>query len=396
MTYWTNHEITSLSQSLDLSTKNAYLEFCNEFGSSKRTYDSIQKKIKKLRDAYSNEPDEPDELNEENLEEHIQEFFNPAPVLIQKESTEKRKHNKEKARLWLEGLIDLAKSNYTSSNNQPTFQGSDTTMCLVLSDLHFGKYTKWYNLEEANKRLAGIPKYLHSKVNKMTVIDEILIILAGDLVEGEDIYPTQNNHIECSAIEQTQICVQSVWEMILEFTQIFPNTSIRIETVPGNHGRVSKTANEKTNWDNVIYMILDMIAKKHNDDRIVMNCNFDAFRIFKVKDKIGMANHHGVKHTGTSNMREKVAGWITGKQFDFMVHGHWHEWHVGNWLGRFVMANGCMCGPDDLAEQMGKEDTARQGYFFITPGEPIWGFSFVEWVHTQENESFNNRRTACN
>ena len=177
----------------------------------------------------------------------------------------------------------------------------------------------------------------------MTTIDEVLIILAGDLVEGEDIYPTQNNHIECSAIEQTQACVQALWKMVLNFTELFPDASIRIETVPGNHGRVSKTANEKTNWDNVVYMILDMIAKKHNDDRIIMNCNFDAFRTFRVKDKIGMANHHGVKHTGTSNMREKVAGWITGKQFDFMVHGHWHEWHVGNWLGRFVMANGCIC-----------------------------------------------------
>ena len=265
-----------------------------------------------------------------------------------------------------------------------------------MSDLHFGKHTKWFNIEEASKRATSIPQYLHSKINKMTTIDEVLIILAGDLVEGEDIYPTQNNHIECSAIEQTQACVQALWKMVLNFTELFPDASIRIETVPGNHGRVSKTANEKTNWDNVVYMILDMIAKKHNDDRIIMNCNFDAFRTFRVKDKIGMANHHGVKHTGTSNMREKVAGWITGKQFDFMVHGHWHEWHVGNWLGRFVMANGCMCGPDDLAEQMGKEDTARQGYFFITPKQPIWGFSFVEWVHSQENESFNSRRTTCN
>ena len=134
-------------------------------------------------------------------------------------------------------------------------------------------------------------------------------------------------------------------------------------------------------------MILSMIAKKHNDDKIIMNCNFETFKTFKVKDKTGMANHHGVKHTGTSNMREKVAGWIAGKQFDFMVHGHWHEWHVGNWLGRFIMGNGCMCGPDDLAEQMGKEDTARQGYFFVTPNEPIWGFGFIEWPHSNTHET---------
>ena len=388
MTYWTSEEIEALSELLELSTKEAYLEFCNTFGSSQRTYDSLQKKIKKLRDAYSTEPDE------EDIGEDIQSFFDPTPVHVQRESIEKRKHNKEQARLWLEGLIDLAKTEYTISPTKITSQGSDTSLCLVLSDLHFGKHTKWFDLKEANKRLTGIPSAIFAKTDQMTTLDEIVIILAGDLVEGEDIYPTQNNHIECSAIEQTQICAESLWEMILKFNKFFPNALVRIETVPGNHGRVSKTANEKTNWDNVIYMILDMIAKKHKDDRIVMNCNFDTFRTFKVKDKIGMANHHGVKHTGTSNMREKVAGWITGKKFDFMVHGHWHEWHVGNWLGRFVMANGCMCGPDDLAEQMGKEDTARQGYFFITPNQPIWGFSFIEWSHTEKDATSNLGRAS--
>ena len=390
MTYWTDSEIEILSKSLHLSTKDAYLEFCNHCGSSHRTYNSVQKKIKKLRDAYSNEPDE---FDEEELNAEVEQFLNPNTIWIQEDLAYKRKENKEAAKLWLEGLVDLAKSEHTSLTHKIPSQGSDTTLCLVLSDLHFGKYTKWFNLIEADKRLLSIPDYLLAKTNELVTIDEILIILAGDLIEGEDIYPTQSNHIECSAIEQTKVCTQSVWKMILKFKELYPDTTIRIETVPGNHGRVSKTANEKTNWDNVIYMILDMIAKKHNDDNIIINCNFDTFKTFIVKDKVGMANHHGVKHTGTSNMREKVAGWITGKQFDFMVHGHWHEWHVGNWLGRFVIANGCMCGPDDLAEQMGKEDTARQGYFFVTPGQPVWGFSFVEWPHSNTNETINNRGT---
>ena len=386
MKYWTNEEIEILSQSLELSTKEAFLEFSSHFGSSQRTYDAVQKKIKKLRDAYSNEPDEDD------FEENIETLLNPGTLLIQTDLAQKKKENKEKAKLWLEGLVDLAQTEYTTLTHRIAPETKGTSLCLVLSDLHFGKHTKWFNMEEAKKRLLSIPDVLLNKTADLTELDEVVVILAGDLVEGEDIYPTQNNHIECSAIEQTQVCSESVWEMILKFRSLFPDVMIRIETVPGNHGRVSKTANEKTNWDNVVYMIVSMIAKKHNDDKIIMNCNFDTFRTFMVKDKVGMANHHGVKHTGTSNMREKVAGWITGKQFDFMVHGHWHEWHVGNWLGRFVMGNGCMCGPDDLAEQMGKEDTARQGYFFVTPEEPIWGFSFVEWPHVN-NETLNSRRT---
>lgn len=386
MKHWTDQEIDILSQCLELSTKEAYLEFCNYFGSSQRTYDSLQKKIKKLRDAYSNEPDV------DEFEGNIETLLNPGSLVMQTDLAQKRKDNKEKARLWLEGLIELAQTDYTTLTHRLPPQTNGTSLCLVLSDLHFGKHTKWFDMAEATKRLLSIPDQLKTKTDKLQDLDEVVVILAGDLVEGEDIYPTQNNHIECSAIEQTQVCAESTWEMILKLRNYFPDALIRVETVPGNHGRVSKTANEKTNWDNVVYMILSMIAKKHNDDKIIMNCNFDTFRTFMVKDKVGMANHHGVKHTGTSNMREKVAGWITGKQFDFMVHGHWHEWHVGNWLGRFVMCNGCMCGPDDLAEQMGKEDTARQGYFFVTPEEPIWGFSFVEWPHTHDETTSNTRR----
>jgi len=386
MKHWTDQEIEILSQCLELSTKEAYLEFCNYFGSSQRTYDSLQKKVKKLRDAFSNEPDE------DNFEENIEELLNPGALSVPLDLAQKRKENKESARLWLEGLIDLAQSEYTTITHKIPPQTSGTSLCLVLSDLHFGKHTKWFDMEEANRRLLTIPDELKEKTDRLNDLDEVVVILAGDLVEGEDIYPTQNNHIECSAIEQVKGCAESTWKMILKLRSYFPDAILRIETVPGNHGRVSKTANEKTNWDNVVYMIISMIAKKHNDDKIIMNCNFDTFRTFLVKDKVGLANHHGVKHTGTSNMREKVAGWITGKQFDFMVHGHWHEWHVGNWLGRFVMGNGCMCGPDDLAEQMGKEDTARQGYFFVTPEKPIWGFSFVDWPHAND-ETLNSRRT---
>ena len=134
-------------------------------------------------------------------------------------------------------------------------------MVIVLSDLHFGKHTKWFNMEEANRRLLTIPDELKDKTDKLNDLDEVVVILAGDLVEGEDIYPTQNNHIECSAIEQVKGCAESTWKMILKLRGYFPDAILRIETVPGNHGRVSKTANEKTNWDNVVYMIISMIAK---------------------------------------------------------------------------------------------------------------------------------------
>ena len=231
-------------------------------------------------------------------------------------------------------------------------------------------------MEEARSRMRSIP--LRIKEQPLPDIDEVVVILAGDMIEGEDIYPTQNSNLAHSAIEQVQVCSESIWQALLTFRQLF-KCPVRVETVPGNHGRVSRTANEKTNWDNVIYHLLRVMSVMNKDPDLVVNCNFEEFRTFKVKDRIGLAYHHGVKHVGTPSMREKVAGWMHTKKFDFLVHGHWHEWHVGNWLGKFVIGNGCMCGPDDLAERMGQEDDARQAYFLITPGKEVWGFSFLQW-----------------
>jgi Icc-related predicted phosphoesterase len=78
-------------------------------------------------------------------------------------------------------------------------------------------------------------------------------------------------------------------------------------------------------------------------------------------------------------MIEKVAGWSASSEFNLMIHGHWHEWHIGNWLGRTVVANGCMCGPDDLARRIGHEDAARQAYIEVVRGQPISRFGHIEW-----------------
>lgn len=379
MQLWTPAEIEFLSARLQKPTKEIYEEFCDNFGSY-RTYDSVQKKVKKIRDAYS-DADE-DSEGEETLQDELEGFLGipqPAQQLFTPHvTTEKKTRSREEAKAWLKDLVEAASQlDLSGPSNATAVEGEEATLVIALSDTHFGKHTKMFSLGKAYDRLLSMPDLIVAK-GALPPIDEVVVLLAGDMVEGEDIYPTQNNHIECSAIEQVQACSRAIWHMLLKLRKVF-GVRVRVETVPGNHGRISKTANEQTNWDNVVYHILAVMNEMHDDEDLVVNCNFDTFRTFRVKDKTGLIYHHGVKHTGTPSMREKIAGWVHAKDFDFLVHGHWHEWHVGNWLGKFVVGNGCLCGPDDLAERMGKEDTARQAYFFVSPGKPVWGFSFTEW-----------------
>jgi predicted phosphodiesterase len=376
---WREHEIEFLTGQLGRSTKEVVLAFNEEF--EDRTYDSIQKKVRSLRVALEEVQQESDGM--EAFDDRIVAGNLKLPHVTNAEKREARQAADE----WLKELVEYSEKeigHISSVIASRAVRSDNTSLVVVLSDTHYGKYTDYFNLKVAQERMRSVPSSIFNSINPG--IDEVVLVLAGDMVEGEDIYATQNNKLECPVFEQTQICAQSIWETVLLFRKLF-DCRVRVETCPGNHGRMSKTANEKSNWDNVVYHILRLSAHMHKDPEIVINANFGNFITFPVKDKVGMAYHKGVKHDGTPAMQLKIAGWDKAKKFDFMVHGHWHRWHIGNWMGRLVVGNGCMCGPDDLSEEMAVDDNARQAYFFVTPEKPIWGFSFVEW----ETEPINTQ-----
>jgi len=375
MPAWSPTEIEFLVKRLGQSTIDIFTSFTEEFGET-RSYGSVQKKVKKVRDAYDDFDAETNEEEEIPLPSFTTDdegdFFIP---MSSAELIKRKKINREDARDWILSLAGIEGEWPQHRSVHPNPEKS--SVVLVFSDTHFGKQTEWYNMDIGRKRFLSVPDKLEE--HTLPDFDEIVVALLGDMVEGEDIYPTQNHHLEVPAFTQMKEATDAIWHMILKLKGRFPHTKIRIICTKGNHGRVSKTANENSNWDNVLYYALSLIVAAAANPDITMELNYDDFYVFQVKDKRGLVNHKGVKHVGTPAMQVKIAGWAKSKDFDFLLHGHWHEWHVGNWIGKFVMGNGCMCGPDDLAERIAKEDTARQGFFFVTPGKQPWGWSFFEW-----------------
>lgn len=371
---WSGPQIEFLSRHLGNSTKDIVDIYNGEFTNAVRTYDSIQKKVKSLRNAIQEVTEE--EETEESFEEQVA-IHEPSPVHV---TAADKREARQDAETWLREIVDFGRREIGHVSNvvaSRAVRSDNSSLIVVLSDLHFGKFTEHFNLNEAENRLRSIPNQLIS--TSLPTIDEVVVILLGDIVEGEDIYATQNGKLECPAFEQVQRATKACWETILSFRELF-GCRVRIETAPGNHGRMSKTAHEKTNWDNVIYYILKLLAHMHGDEEIVVTPNFNRFHTFEVKGKRIGIHHQGVKHAGTPAMREKVAGWASRRSLDALVHGHWHEWHIGNWQDKIVVSNGSLCGPDDLGEQMSKEDNARQGWFIAEPGKPLWNFSFLEWL----------------
>ena len=369
MKIWTLDEIDWLGNQSGLTTKKIYEKYCEEFGYD-RSYNSVQKKVQQLL---------PSKLL---LSEEITE----TPLLPTKVNKLKiLKDAKNQATEWAAEVAKATELITNSSSFRPK-QSKGSSLVLLLSDLHFGKQTKDFNLAEAQDRIAEIPTKLLEQIGEFNNLDEIVVVLGGDIVEGEDIFSHQAHSIECSVIEQAQVSTISIWHLLHSLHRAFPDCDVRVETCPGNHGRMSKTANPESNWDNVVYQQLGLIYNMWQEDRSIedskwlnISVNTGEFKHFKVKDKWVLLNHYGVKHTGTPSMLVKLAGWNQMMPFDVLIHGHWHKWEIGSQFGKAIVKNGCLCGSDDLSMDMGVCDPARQAYFTITPAQPIKNFSCLEW-----------------
>lgn len=364
MNVWLPEEVSWLVGNLHLSAIDVYRQFNEEFN-SERSYDSIQKKLRQLRSQM---------LTPESPEGFLNTNINTIDI----------KTSKEAAKEWLNSLSELIKEVPLPKSN-PADSGN-SSLVLLLTDLHFGKVSPSFNIKEAEKRILSIPEKLYKQLGTRAVeLDEVVVCLGGDIVEGEDIYNHQAHSIDCPVIEQAQVSTSAIWQMIHGLQNRFNIEHVRIETCPGNHGRMSYTANPKTNWDNVVYYQLGLLVSLFCQERgksanwLSMNVNPDPFVRFKVKDKWGLMTHKGIKHTGTPSMLNKLAGWDQTMPFDFLLHGHWHKWEVGTQFGKAVVKNGSLCGPDDLSVDMGVFDPPRQAYFTVSPGQPLKDFSYLEW-----------------
>lgn len=363
---WTPDEIELLQSKLHLSTADIYKELDGSLDD--RSYDSVQKKVKQLREVFSD--DEPVTISPVVRQIEDQDIIDET---AEEELFVPTREIRDRIALWLKETSE----NYTPRRSTPV-ETDGVSLVIVLSDNHFGKKTTDFNLEVARERVLSITQSIIDGAGPVNRIDEVVLVLAGDEVEGEDIYANQNGSLECPVIYQVRAAVDAYWDLALDLRQTF-QCKVRIPTCPGNHGRMSKSANTESNWDNVVYMMLDTLARANPELDIQVDLNFKDFALFEVKGKLGCAYHYGTKHLGTPAMTNKMAGWVLSKDIDFLVHGHWHHWGVETYLGTPMMHNGCLCGPDDLAEKMAVEEPPRQGYFFVERDKPIRTWCFVEW-----------------
>lgn len=355
---WELYEESFLRKHLFEDPKEVHLLFSEQYGLT-RSLESVRKKMIRLRE---------EEIESQETAEELEEVYSPLhlldPAIV-----------KQQAALWLREVSKIKPSTFDNTNH---VRSNNKSLVIVISDVHWGKKTNTFNMDIASNRILSIPHYLyHSDIPNF---DEIVVILLGDLVEGEDIFAHQQSVIEAPVISAWKQGTEAIWQLLLDLQERF-NVPIRVECVPGNHGRMSKTANPVSNWDSAIALSLQMINKAAQQENIDIDVSLHPFKVINVKGARLLLYHETPKQIGTAAPALKVAGWVISKDVDILVGGHYHYRSFESYMGRSKISNGCVPGGDDLGERMGREDPASQCYFFIDPTKEGWisSYHFLQW-----------------
>ena len=245
---------------------------------------------------------------------------------------------------------------------------------LQLSDLHFGKKTHLYNLDVAKERLNRIFDTA-LKLCQRHDIEVLNILLLGDIVDGESIYPSHPHHIDASALEQIFSSIEAFIPRIRECASLLKK--VRIYTVPGNHGRVTKHYNEKTNFDSLFAQALHFATK--DIPNLEFNMNYDWKYVTDINGvKFLMFHGHQIKMTLNLphyGITTRISRWVSTETFagvNVAVHGHFHTSISQKWNDVAILSNGTIVEGDEFAlEHVGLEASQTQWFYGVHPEHKI-------------------------
>lgn len=251
--------------------------------------------------------------------------------------------------------------------------------CLFISDIHYGKKTSTFNAKVCAQRFNALGKRL-ARIRDLLAgydFDELVIAIAGDANDGTDIYPTQTHHQDESDVQkQAKDLSKLIANLARSQLDIWDN--VRIECVPGNHGRGGWRAHEAANWDITTYNYTEFLLE---NDGIPVNQNAEGdpfIRKFQVRKHNYLLYHgHAIRSYGNIpwyGMMLRVVRWSISKlaPFEVAMMGHFHTcglWPINN---VDVMIAGTMVTDDDWSLQtFGLEAVPKWWLFGISDSRPI-------------------------
>lgn len=261
----------------------------------------------------------------------------------------------------------------------------EETVCLCLSDLHYGASTPSYDSEICRRRLDAVADRIasiHAQMSAGSAFDRLVVFLLGDVVDGSGIYSSQAHHQDVTNPEQqVREAAALLKDFLLRMKAVFG--AVECFSVAGNHGRYAgEGMHEAANHDIACHRMLNLLVAPHG-----INVHVNDVEPFRHVVRIrghGVLLHHGhFVRAGafpiTSIMR-RLLYWQSADTIpDFTVAclGHFHS--IGYWKHNRVklLMSGTMKTDDAWAlDTLGLESAANWWLFGVSDSHcPSWQFA---------------------
>jgi predicted phosphodiesterase len=247
---------------------------------------------------------------------------------------------------------------------------------LLISDTHIGRITPSYNVDVFKTRIEKLKHNLikvKETINRSYKLPVLNIFFLGDIVDGENIYPSQPYKQDLDVDDAIDLAVEKFSDFLNFMEKRF--REIRIWCVEGNHGRVGKRNSEKTNYDRIFYKRLAdrfpvYLSKSWYNHAEIMNHGYLLFHGDSIYSYMNIPFYGIVQRS----MRLKVGG--LKEDFEVVCMGHFHNVGMLYWNDIKILMNGTMLTDDDFSQKrLGMKSCPKYWFFGVSPERAItWSY----------------------
>lgn len=253
-----------------------------------------------------------------------------------------------------------------------------TDFNVFLSDWHIGKKvdgreiggTGYFDTDIAISRIADLKAKiktelsLHKSRHNFTRLN---IYIAGDMLDGMGIFPSQHARLSANAVEQVIILCNELSVFIQDVSSWFPKTTVIF--VWGNHGRIGEKDSQKFTV-NFEYLAAKMVQEKLSRNRnIEIIIPESWFYIHESRGKKIFITHGStIKGANFDKAVKELETMVPGICVDCFLLGHFHTFKYFEYQhGKRVIINGSLCGSDSFSTfRMHRTSQASQTVFGTT------------------------------
>jgi hypothetical protein len=247
------------------------------------------------------------------------------------------------------------------------------TLIIHITDLHAGKIVKnqegdlIYNEDIFRTRINCLCeqtlKLLDNNISKGVPIRDVVLLLTGDLANGEGIYATQAYEQEIAPPAQVMLVIDVLTKLITSLLK--RNLPVQVYGIRGNHGRTGKDTDVASNWDIMIYEILDFWAKLVlKNPKLQIKFTETEHLRFDIRGHGYLIRHICPEQVDSPAGRVKINQWARQYNVEGIVYGHYHHAAICDCDNIRVFRGGSTVGGDSLSDSMAKHSE---------PIQLIWG-----------------------